>query len=124
MQNHQLSNLIILCIYKPPNSDIESFTSKFQKFLKQPIFKNKKIIVSGDINIDLLKSDSHQKTKQFLNEVLSFGLLPLITTPTRITENTSTLIDNIFFNFSHHEYYSRIIYDDVSDHLPIYANII
>ena len=52
--------------------------------------------LSGDINIDLLKYDVNNKHRDFLNMVTSFGYLPYIIHPTRITENTSTLIDNIW----------------------------
>ena len=34
----------------------------------------------------------------FFDTMLSHSFLPFITTPTRITRNTKTLIDNIFYN--------------------------
>ena len=49
----------------------------------------------------------------------SFGLHPLITRPTRITGHSKTLIDNIFTtNLSN--IHSRLIINDLSDHLPIF----
>ena len=43
-----------------------------------------------------------------------------ITRPTRICQNTATLIDNIFVSRNLHKYFeSAIILDDISDHLPL-----
>ena len=45
----------------------------------------------------------------------------LINKPTRITITTSTLIDNIFTNELKTTVVSKIIVEDLSDHLPIFA---
>jgi len=55
--------------------------------------------------------------------MMSFGLLPTITVPTRIKEKSATLLDNIFINCAHEDYYTRVIFDDISDHFPILINI-
>ncbi len=52
----------------------------------------------GDFNIDLLKSDSHAATSDFINTLFSASYFPLINRPTRVAETTATLIDNIFTN--------------------------
>ena len=120
MNNRVSSPIIFVSMYKPPDSDINTFNIKLFKFFKSLLGNNnKKIIIAADMNIDLLKITNHTKTDQFLNHVLSFGMLPTITVPTRITDTTATLIDNIFTNYTRNEYISRVIYDDISDHLPI-----
>src|SRR3989442_12698396 len=53
----------------------------------------------------------------------SVGLLPTVTVPTRITERSATLLDNIFINCAAEEYYTRVIYSDISDHLPVLLNV-
>ena len=58
-----------------------------------------------------------------LNNLLSSGLVPTISKPTRIAEHSSSLIDNIFISRIDQLIYSHIIYDDISDHLPILAQI-
>jgi formyltetrahydrofolate synthetase len=60
---------------------------------------------------------------QFINNMMSFGLLPTVTVPTRITARTATLLDNVFTNCTNDDYYTRVIYDDISDHLPVFINI-
>ena len=46
---------------------------------------------------------------------------PLINNPTRITEHTATLIDNIFTNRPENHLKSGILFTDISDHLPIFS---
>ena len=52
----------------------------------------------GDFNIDLLKIENNQNYHQFYNMLCSFGFLPKIIQPTRVTDHHSTLIDKIFSN--------------------------
>ena len=48
------------------------------------------------------------------------GFYPTISRPTRITNNSSTLIDNIFTNITQHKIHSGILYLDISDHFPVF----
>ena len=50
-------------------------------------------------------------------------LFSLITKPTRITANSATLNDNIFTNHLTADICNRIIINDISDHLPIFAHV-
>ena len=52
----------------------------------------------GDFNIDLLKHDTDNNTKQFLDTKHSLCHYTLIDKPTRITDSSITLKDNIFTN--------------------------
>ena len=48
----------------------------------------------------------------------------MITLPTRICQNSATLIDNIFSNKKQEFYESGLIISSISDHLPIfYLNV-
>ena len=51
----------------------------------------------------------------------SLGLYPLIDKPTRITDISATLIENIFTNEMRHNITCGILFNDISDHLPIFA---
>ena len=53
------------------------------------------LIIGGDINIDLLKSNV-TTTQNYLTTMLSNNLIPNITIPTRFTDRSATLIDHIF----------------------------
>ena len=61
------------------------------------------------------------ETNDFIDQLYSYGLQPLITRPTRITRDTKTLIDNIFTTDLNSHKQSGIIINDISDHLPIYV---
>ena len=78
--------------------------------------------IMGDFNINLLNSSSHSHTNEFVNTMFSSSFSPLINRPTRISDSTATLIDNIFTN--HHggsgEYLSGILPTDISDHFTIF----
>ena len=61
--------------------------------------ENKKIVLLGDFSVDLLKYDSNHDIFDFLDTMHSNLLLPHITSPTRITADSSARIGNIFSNF-------------------------
>ena len=47
--------------------------------------ENKESYIMGDFNIDLLKFQSHEKIKYFIELMLTTGCLPVTTKPTRVT---------------------------------------
>ena len=72
----------------------------------------------GDFNINLLNYDSHTPTFDFMNTFLSNNFLPCITHPTRISNNSATIIDNIFTNLTNSRITSGNILTSISDHFP------
>ena len=81
--------------------------------------KPKGIIIGLDHNLDFLKADKHQATNNFVQSNLDFGLIPTVTRPTRITNTSATLIDNIIVSQNLcGAYTSNILINDTSDHLP------
>ena len=83
--------------------------------------ENKMCSLMGDLNIDLLKSESCDYANRFTEQLFTCPYIPLIAKPTRITQHTATLIDNIFTNNIEKLESSTngIIFSDLSDHLPI-----
>ena len=79
-------------------------------------------IIAGDFNIDLLRTQYNNNTKLFLNIMYSNYYFPVILRPTRITNNSCTLIDNIFIN-NPLITNSGLIICDISDHLPIFVSL-
>ena len=75
----------------------------------------------GDFNIDLLQYNSHPMTSEFIDVMFSTYYIPLINRPTRVTDNSATLIDNIYTNCLDNENsISGILPTDISDHFPIF----
>ena len=115
-------NIIIGCVYRPPNTDQTLFNSEMITLLNMlDSEKNKLILLSGDFNADLLNHANHALTGDFLNAMLSHLMYPVIRNPTRVTEKSSTLIDNIFINCSQNVFEAVIICNDLSDHFPVAA---
>ena len=102
---------------------VADFINSLEGILSTISFENKlSSYLMGDFNINILNSQSHQPTNEFINLMLSNSMYPLISKPTRITSSTATLIDNIFTNNLelHVSRSSGILYTDLSDHLPIF----
>ena len=75
----------------------------------------------GDFNLDLLRYNDNIPTQEFIDRLFSYSFYPLISNPTRITSNTTTLIDNIFTNQLFDNVFNGIVLNDLSDDLPIFA---
>ena len=75
----------------------------------------------GDFNIDALKIGNNCTTATFINQLLPSSFYPLITKPTRITERSATLIDNILTNRLNNCNINGILFSDLSDHLPLFT---
>ena len=117
-------NVLIGCIYRPPNTDTNLFNSEIVLLLKTIDNEKKKLaLIAGDFNFDLIKQEKHGATAEFLNNLISYSFYPIIRNPTRISETSSTLIDNIFVNSSRYKVSSAIVYSDISDHLPIVLHL-
>ena len=117
------SNLIVGCINKYPYMDICTFHDHYLNPLLDNLSKKAKktIVLLGDSNIDLLNFDTSEYVSTFLDDLASNSLQPQIPLPTRISNNSKTLIDSIFCNIPNPLVKSAItgnISSSISDHLP------
>ena len=86
--------LLICVLYRPPNSSTEFF-DKLTSMLNKALDLEGEVLVMGDLNCDLL-SDKLDSNSQTLLSVMHGSLLTqLITSPTRVSMNSKTLIDHI-----------------------------
>merc|ERR1739838_322599 len=106
-------------IYRPPDSNMAQFTNKLNLVLDK--LKDKRCYLMGDFNLDLIKSDHHEATANFVSDMSSAGLHPLISLPTRITSHSATLIEYIFTNDICTNISSGVLFSSISDHLPAFA---
>ena len=74
-------------------------------------------MIMGDFNINLINYNDDKNTGNFLNTMFSYSFSPYITTPTIITRNTKTLIDNIYYNKPLNNIISGNLSSMISDHL-------
>ena len=113
--------IMIGSLYRPPNTNDTKFVDEYNNLLSKLYkeSKSKRLILGMDHNLDFLQHSIHKRTQDFIELNLDNNLLPSITRPTRITKSSATLIDNIMVSLGlmiNSE--SRIIIDDISDHLP------
>ena len=114
-------NILIGVIYRPPNSNLNDFMTYLQNLLNDPIFNNKDSYLVGDFNIDLMKCNSMNAPQEFIELLMAASFSPSISKPTRVTELSATLIDNIFSNSTPPPETAGIVLSDISDHYPIYT---
>ena len=117
---NQIIRPLIGVIYRPPNTNVDAFINKLTPVLHKIRRENKLCYLLGDFNLNLLNVSTHHPTNQFLDLLYAFSFKPLVDKPTRITANTSTLIDNIFCNSLMTCHMTGLLYCDVTDHLPIF----
>ncbi len=77
----------------------------------------------GDFNINLLNAQTCQYTQNFLFTLQSYALTPTIDKPTRVYNQSATLIDNIFVNKIENPILSGNIVSDISDHFSQFCII-
>ena len=119
--NNNIGSFVIGCVYRPPKSNIDDFLLVKLEQILVYIRDNCKndIVIHGDFNIDL-KLRENSFADRFLILMSSFGLMPVILRPTRITVNTRSIIDNIFVSDTTMLRSSKVIKSKISDHFPIY----
>ena len=115
-------NIIVGVVYRVPNSNLEIFNTEFTDLLKHLTQENKRVYITGDYNLDLLKYEKHRPTSDFIETLYSHNFMHMVNKPTRVTQHSATLIDNIFTNefcddLKHHQ---GIFYTDLSNHFPIF----
>ena len=111
--------LFIIGIYQPHSGDLEGFLGELSSLLYR-IGRNKRIVIIGDINIDLLNADCNIPN-QLLNYIRSIFFMPLISSYTRFSPDKSSfsLLEHIWIKFMDYER-SGVILTDITDHCPVY----
>ena len=109
------TNMICGVIYRQHNSP-ERFQEYFDETIERLSHSGKPIYLMGDFNINLLRSETCNYAQNFLLSLQSFNLIPTIDKPTRVYNNSATLIDNIFISKIEDEITSGNIVSDLTDH--------
>ena len=115
-------------VYRHPNQCIKDFHMYFDKLLSVLSLLKRRCIIAGDINIDFIKIVENKDTADYLNNLLINSFMPTILMPTRITANSATLIDHIYYcegrNNKSITSKSGNFLTDITDHLPNYLLLI
>ena len=95
VERQHSKNIIIGLVYRPPNRQFQYFYENLETSLNKLSLENKDMYLMGDFNINI-SDTSNQYVIKFLDLLASHALFPSIDKPTRITQDSLTLIDNIF----------------------------
>ena len=97
---------------------IAGFNLKYLTLLLEKLnIEDKFCFLMGDCNINFEKINSEYDSSQFYNTLGSYLFTPLTLQPTRVTDKSKTLIDNIFFNSFEFTTFSDNILHSVSSYL-------
>ena len=115
-------NLIVGVVYRPPSGNRDLFNDKIKLILQRANTTDKQCRIMGDCNLNLLSTETDPPTAQFVNELFSHSMFPLINKPTRCTTHSATILDNIYSNHISptSESIQGILYTDISDHFPVF----
>ena len=124
LDKNKHKSYIIGNVYRSPSAKPSDFHEQLDSILTQlDRHKSKQIILTGDLNIDLVKYEHETNSQQLIDLTARFGFIQVITRPTRVTDHSATLIDHIYTNQIHNMHSCGIITYDISDHLGIYITI-
>ena len=113
-------SLFICSVYKPPNFNIENFIEKLENDISK-IQEKAEVMLLGDLNVDYNQRSTAKSRLQTF--VRTFSFEQLITSATRITQSSQSIIDLIFVNNVHRVVESGVFPLDISDHSLIFCVI-
>jgi len=112
--------LIICNIYRHHSISIKDFNDIFKAFLKRFDIIATPVVLVGDFNINLLNQQSKQ-INDFYEETIFNDFTQAIKSYTRVTHNTSSLIDHVYFkNINKQSIIAGTILTDLSDHFSTF----
>ena len=116
---HRNESLALGVMYRPPASKNNYFNNILDQ-LDNVFSLNEKIVLIGDLNFNYKFDETLSCNPLHQIEIL-YNMRQLITVPTRVTLNTSTLIDVIFSNDYQSHGETGVYETAVSDHYLIYT---
>ena len=107
----------IMVIYRSPLGDLKIFMQNLTTVLLRISHLKHRVVVTGDFNVNFM--DTGPKQKALIDIFNSFNLHMVIDKPTRITQHSSTCIDNIFTNIATDLETATITDAGISDHCTL-----
>ena len=92
---------IVIAVYRPPNCDANVFLDKMQSIVDDCLIRSSNIVITGDLNLNLLDQDTESSPGMKLNNFMDiFDFKNVVREPTCYATNNPTLIDVIITNCS------------------------
>ena len=102
---------------------MNAFLAEFSTLLQRVKNLNKLSYICGDYNIDLLKVKTNPRFGEFFDHIISSGFFSKITLLTRFTDQSATLIDNVFSTNIEEKEVSGILLNYILDHQLLFTFI-
>jgi len=114
-------NITIVNLYRP-FGDIHVFFTTLDENLDllAKEFPTNELIVVGDFNIDVGRCSA--LTSSISQLTLEYDLIQQVTLPTRITKDSSAILDHVYTKLKR-ESISNVVKVDISDHYPVLTSI-
>ena len=114
---------VIGTIYRHPQESVDLFVD-FSQCLEKLTNDNSTFYILGDINININKGAfESSQAKNYTNATTSSGAISVVTLPTRVTNNSSTVIDHIITNDLNHHVTPRVIRSSMTNHYVVACKI-
>lgn len=104
---------IIICLYRTPDGNFSIFLKHLELLLNAIYDPSSTLIICGDFNVNFLV-DSNDKSN-LINLINNFNMKTTVSSPTRITANSSTGLDQVFVH-SRFTYSTEVLMTGFSDH--------
>ena len=111
-------SITVACIYRSPDGCIETYLENFEILLNSLKSKGKPLILCRDFNINFLNNDSI--VSEFRTIIHSHNLAETIHTPTRVTLNSQTCLDQIIIDQDLNPFKKDNMNMGISDHHAIF----
>ena len=120
---HNNQKLTIGAIYRSPNQKSRAnaqFIDTLSAILKPISLSKTPVMITGDLNYNLLDCEN-TNVNDLIDIMYENSFYPTITTPTRITCTSATVIDHVWTNMLplNRKITTAIMVDCVADHLPV-----
>lgn len=119
IQHKNMKSFLLCVAYRPPDCPVSCLVEDFLDNYSYALTFRKDIFVAGDLNCNLLKDSPESEA---LNEMCnSLNLSQLIKEPTRVTLQSSSLIDVILASNTSLVEKSGVEVTHISDHYLVYS---
>ncbi|CAB4020826.1 Hypothetical predicted protein [Paramuricea clavata] len=119
VQVNKNKSMIVCVTYRPPDCPVTCIRDELKPKFIEALLLGKEIIILGDMNCNLLKTSCYE-SKILLDTCSELHLTQLIKDSTRITSQTSSLLDVIMISSSSKVKSSGVVDIGISDHSMIY----
>ena len=113
--------VIVLVVYRSPVGNFDTFLQHLEQLLLECEHLNYKIFLCGDFNVNFCGTS--KELASLLDICKQFNLQQSVFTPTRITSQSSTCIDNIFINMPNQLINTKVFEPHLGDHCAIHLAI-